>query len=90
MPDKKSSIGRYQVKGKLGEIKPTASIVAKGEVMIWGVTPGLLEQLSCSSQLGFQNAFIEMIVQRLTKGTRDIARLQELLYKAKHKKKEKE
>ncbi|MCK5360282.1 MAG: cyclic nucleotide-binding domain-containing protein, partial [Gammaproteobacteria bacterium] len=70
----------------LTAVKTTASIVAKGEVMIWGVSPGLLENLSCSSQLGFQNAFIEMIVQRLTKGTRDIAKLQELLYKATHKK----
>ena len=92
--------GRQQIR-KLGEgecfgemsyltaVKTTASIVAKGEVMIWGVSPGLLEKLSCSSQLGFQNAFIEMIVQRLTRGTKDIARLQEMLYKAKHKKSEK-
>ena len=69
----------------LTEVKTTASIIAKGEVMIWGVSPGLLEKLSCKSQLGFQNAFIEMIVQRLTKGTRDIAKLQDLLYKATHK-----
>jgi len=32
----------------LTEAKTTASIVAKDEVMIWGVSPGLLEQMSCS------------------------------------------
>lgn len=69
----------------LTDVKTTASIVARGDVMIWGVSPGLLEQMSCSSQLGFQKAFIEMIVQRLTLGTRNIARLQEMLYEAKHK-----
>ncbi|MFV2005778.1 MAG: protein kinase [Gammaproteobacteria bacterium] len=64
----------------------TASIVSKGDVMIWGVSPGLIEKMSCNSQLGFQKAFIEMIVQRLTKGTRDIAQLQEMLYKLKQEK----
>jgi len=63
----------------LTEAKTTASIVTKGDVMIWGVTPGLIEKMSCSSQLGFQKAFIEMIVQRLTRGTSDLARLQKLL-----------
>lgn len=69
----------------LTEAKTTASILAKGDVMIWGVSPGLLEKMSCSSQLGFQQAFIDMIVQRLTQGTRDIALLQEMLYKETHK-----
>jgi hypothetical protein len=51
--------------------------------MIWEVTPGHIEKLSCKSQLGFQKAFIEMIVQRLQRGTNDIVKLQEMLYKAK-------
>ena len=92
--------GRQQIR-KLGEgecfgemsyltdAKTTASIMARGDVMIWGVTPGLLETLSCKSQLGFQNAFIEMIVQRLTRGTSDIARMQQMLYKTSQIKKDK-
>ena len=91
--------GRQQIR-KLGEgecfgemsyltdAKTTASIIARGDVMIWGVTPGLLEKLSCKSQLGFQNAFIEMIVQRLTRGTSDIARMQQMLYRASQNKKD--
>jgi serine/threonine protein kinase len=63
----------------LTNVETTASIIARGDVMVWEVVPGLLEKLSCKSQLGFQKAFIEMVVQRLTRGTRDIARLQKKL-----------
>ena len=67
--------------------KTTASIRANGEVMVWSVSPGLIGDLSCKSQLGFQNAFIEMIVQRLTNSTEHTARLQKLLYQANQTKK---
>ena len=69
----------------LSQVKTTAGIVANGEVMIWSVTPGLIEGLSCKSQLGFQDAFIEVIVQRLTRSTSYIKHLQKIISKVKKK-----
>jgi eukaryotic-like serine/threonine-protein kinase len=80
------SLGEGECFGEMSyltDVATTASIRANGDVMIWEVTPGHIENLSCKSQLGFQKAFIEMIVQRLQRGTNDIVKLQEMLYKAK-------
>ena len=57
----------------------SATVTALSSVMLWQVTPSLLENASSESQLGFYKAFNEVLIKRLVTGTKNIAELQETL-----------
>lgn len=64
----------------LSAIPATASVVAESVVMLWEVTPALMENASGSSQLGFYKAFLSVMIKRLMASNENIAKLQEILF----------
>jgi CRP-like cAMP-binding protein len=77
------SLGEGECFGEISYLKgapATATVTANGDVMLWCVEPGFLDGVSSATQLGFYKAFLEMVIERLSRGNRDIARLQDRLY----------
>lgn len=76
-------LGEGECFGEISYLKgtpATATVTASGDVMLWNVSPGFLDGVSSETQLGFYKAFLDMVIERLTRGNQDIAQLQEKLY----------